>query len=383
MDSHYDYIILGSGLSGLLVAYQIANDSFFDTKSILLIDKEIKNSNDRTWCFWEKPYGEWDPILSKKWDKAFVGNSEFQKTFLLKPYFYKILRSSDFYFFIKQQLKSNDNFHFIKDDIQKWEETDEKVIVFGEKENYFGKLLFNSVFDSTTLLQQPKYPYLKQHFIGWFIETETDFFDETEVKFMDFTIPQKGNTRFMYVLPLSKKVALFEYTLFSEELLEKEEYESAIRDYLLEKGIYNYKIIEKEQGNIPMTCYPFHQKNTKRALHIGTAGGWTKPSTGFTFYNSSKKSKKLIAFLKTGKNLSSFHTKNRYWFYDLILLEVLYKNNEKGADIFGLLFKNNSVEDIFIFLNEEGTILKDLKIISSLPKLLFLKASLRALLKLF
>ena len=68
---------------------------------------------------------------------------------------------------------------------------------------------------------------------------------------MDFDIPQEQQTRFLYVLPFDEKHALVEYTLFSEELLEKEEYETGITDYLKTKGITNFKIEEKEQGNIP------------------------------------------------------------------------------------------------------------------------------------
>jgi len=199
---------------------------------------------------------------------------------------------------------------------------------------------------------------------------------------MDFTIQQDGNTRFMYVLPTSKTEALFEYTLFSEDVLEKEEYEKAIENYIQNLGINDYEIVEKEIGNIPMSCFPFHKQNSERVLFIGTAGGWTKASTGFTFFNSKKKSKKLIEFLKTNQNLSKFHHKNRYWFYDLILLEVLYQNNELGAELFGKLFQKNSIQDIFQFLNEEGTLLSDLKVMLSLPSWVFIKATFRALWKL-
>ena len=72
MSKKYDYIILGSGLSGLLSAYRMANDPWFDDKSILIIDKEIKNKNDRTWCFWEEPNSEFYSILSKTCEKAFI-----------------------------------------------------------------------------------------------------------------------------------------------------------------------------------------------------------------------------------------------------------------------------------------------------------------------
>jgi lycopene beta-cyclase len=378
----YDYIILGSGLSGLLTAYRMENDPWFDDKSILIIDKEIKNQNDRTWCFWEEPNGEFDSILSKTWEKAFIGNKDFQQSFEMNPYLYKMIRSSDFYKLVFDSISSKSNFTFINDEILSWKTIGNSVEVNGKNQTYTSNFLLNSFFDVNPILNQTNYPYLKQHFIGWFIKTKEAIFDDSEVKFMDFTIEQDGNTRFMYVLPTSKTEALFEYTLFSEDLLEKSVYEKAIQNYLQNLGITDHEIVEKESGNIPMTCFPFHKQNSERVLFIGTAGGWTKASTGFTFFNSKKQSEKLVEFLKTNQNLSKFHQKNRYWFYDLILLEVLHQNNELGAQLFGTLFQKNSIQNIFQFLNEEGTIFSDLKVMLTLPKWLFIKATFRALWKL-
>ncbi len=378
----YDYIILGSGLSGLLTAYRMANDPWFDIKSIVIIDKEIKNQNDRTWCFWEETNGEFDTVLSKTWEKAFIGNQDFQQSFEMNPYLYKMIRSSDFYKWVFDTISSKSNFSFIQDEIINWKSHTESVEVHGKNQSYSGRFLLNSFFDVNPLLNQTNYPYLKQHFIGWFIKTQGPVFDDSEVKFMDFTVEQNGNTRFMYVLPGSKTEALFEYTLFSEDVLEKSEYEKAILHYLQNLGITDYEVVEKEAGNIPMTCFPFHKQNSPRVLFIGTAGGWTKASTGFTFFNSKKQSEKLVEFLKTNQNLTQFHQKNRYWLYDLILLEVLHQNNELGAQLFGTLFQKNSMQDIFRFLNEEGTVFSDLKVMLTLPKWLFMKATFRALRKL-
>ena len=359
----------------------MANNAWFNDKSILIIDKEIKNKNDRTWCFWEKPDGEFDSVLSKTWEKAFIGNQDFQQSFDLNPYWYKMIRSSDFYKFVFDTISSKSNFLFITDEIIQWKTVENSVEITGKNQTYSCNFLLNSFFDVNPILNQMKYPYLKQHFIGWFIKTEEEIFDDSEVKFMDFTIEQDGNTRFMYVLPTSKTEALFEYTLFSEDLLEKSVYEKAIENYLQNLGILNYEIVEKEAGNIPMTCFPFYKQNSERVLFIGTAGGWTKASTGFTFLNSKKQSYILVNFLKNNQNLSLFHKKSRYWFYDLILLEVLHQNNELGADIFGELFQKNSIQDIFQFLNEEGTILSDLKVMLSLPSWVFIKATFRVLWK--
>jgi lycopene beta-cyclase len=168
---------------------------------------------------------------------------------------------------------------------------------------------------------------------------------------------------------------LVEYTLFSEKLLEKTEYEDAIKKYLEEDlGIKNYEITETEKGSIPMTCFNFAQKNTDSLLFIGTAGGWTKASTGYTFMSTSKKVKKLVTHLKSEKPLNTFNKKDKFWFYDLLLLDVLYANNALGQSIFELLFKKRSPQLIFKFLDEETSFLEDFKFISSPPPWPFMKA---------
>ena len=178
----------------------------------------------------------------------------------------------------------------------------------------------------------------------------------------------------MYVLPMSKKVALFEYTLFSKQLLGKQEYEMEIADYLRSKGIKDYTIIEKEQGVIPMTSYKFWKHNSKNVINIGTVGGWSKASTGYTFMNICKKTKSLVEFMKTDKSFRKFHKVTRFWWYDLLLLDVLSKNNAIGAKIFGLLFKRNKVQKIFKFLDEETSFGQDLTVMLSMPPFRFVGA---------
>lgn len=192
----------------------------------------------------------------------------------------------------------------------------------------------------------------------------------------------------MYVLPISKTEALVEYTLFSEKLLPKEEYENEIQLYLKKLGTKNFEILEKEQGSIPMTSYPFWRKNTKRVLNIGTAGGWTKASTGFTFRNSDKKSSELVEFLCVNSSetleslrMTSFHKRNRFWFYDLLLLDILYRHNELGSSIFSSLFRKGNPALIFKFLDEETSLLEDFQVILKCPKLPFIKALLRVIFK--
>jgi len=378
--SQYDYIITGSGASGLMLAYRMANDSFFDNSSILIIDKEKKNSDDRTWCFWENGEGEWDELLHKSWDKILFESNTYKNTIPLQSYAYKMLRSGVFYDKLWNFINTKNNIRFIEDTVVNIEGSEDGAIVETLKSKYFTTKLLNSIDLNKKYTLQKKYPVLLQHFCGWFIETNKNLFDDSTATFMDFTVDQKRNTRFMYVLPISPNKALFEYTLFSKEVLTKEEYESELLKYLAIKSITEYTITEIEQGVIPMTSYKFWEQNSKNILHIGTVGGWTKASTGYTFKNTSKKSIQLIAFLKAENDFTHFRKKTRFWWYDLLLIDVLSSYNHLGSKLFSTLFKRNSLKNVFRFLDEETIFIEDLRIMLSMPPLRFIKALFRRVL---
>lgn len=374
MSKSYDFIILGAGASGLMMAYRMANDSFFVNKSILIIDKEKKLLNDKTWCFWEEENGEWDALLHKKWDSIIFKSSIYNAEERIAPYFYKMIRSKDFYHKIWNFLSTKNNITFLAEEVKSIAQETENAKVITSENTYFSSRVINSILFDDSYQNQTKYPVLQQHFVGFFIKTTVDAFDDSSATFMDFDIPQQNNTRFMYVLPYSKKEALFEYTLFSSELLPYEDYKQAITKYLQEKGIENYTITEREQGSIPMTCYKFWNKNSENIIHVGTAGGWSKPSTGFTFKNTSKQTKRLLDFLKQGKALANFHKKTKFWFYDLLLLDILSEKNYLGSTLFAKMFKNVKTTNILKFLDEETSFTEDLKVILKMPPYNFVRA---------
>jgi lycopene beta-cyclase len=377
---HFDYIFAGSGLAALMTVCKMVLSNKFADKSILLLDFDSKKSNDRTWCFWDQNVSIWNSIKSKKWDLALFANENFKRVLDLKPYQYNQIRGLDFYNFVFESLSNQKNITFLNEKVTDINELDTHVYVATESQSYTCHYLFNSILAKETLKNQSKYPYLQQHFVGWFIKSETPIFNPEQATFMDFSVEQKGNTRFMYVLPTSENEALVEYTLFSKDLLPKEEYETEIQDYLSKLGVGNYEIIEKEQGSIPMTCYPFWKKNSKRVLNIGTAGGWTKASTGFTFKKTDHLSTSLVTFLESKSDFRTFYSKSKFWFYDLLLLDILDQKNELGSRIFSSLFQKGDTQLIFKFLDEETTFVEDIKVIWKCPKIIFIKALFRILL---
>lgn len=373
--TQYDYIIIGAGASGLMLADALGKDTFFSDTSILLLDKAAKSNNDRTWCFWEKGAGQFDAIVSNVWHHIYFGGQKVSKKFDIHPYSYKMIRGIDFYEEYLMQLNKYPNITFHQESVTQVEDYGNRVLVTSDKNQYSALKVFNSIFDYKMATHQEKYPVLQQHFLGWIVKTKSPVFNIDQATYMDFSIPQQGNTRFMYVLPFSETEALVEYTLFSKDLLPKKEYEKAISDYLKnDLNCAEFEIVDTEKGSIPMTCYDFREHHTKNIRYIGTAGGWAKPSTGYTFKSSSKKVPQLVEYLKTGKPLNQLSFKNKFWFYDLLFLDVLSKDNGKGHHIFETLFKNRNPQLIFKFLDEETSLREDVDYILGCPKLPFIKA---------
>ena len=65
IEKKYDYIICGGGATGLLLSNSFISDSFFDNKSILVIEKESKTHNDKTFSFWDDQKSVLDKIVFK------------------------------------------------------------------------------------------------------------------------------------------------------------------------------------------------------------------------------------------------------------------------------------------------------------------------------
>jgi lycopene beta-cyclase len=126
-----------------------------------------------------------------------------------------------------------------------------------------------------------------------------------------------------------------------------------------------------------MTNYSFATHENK-IINIGTAGGQTKGSSGYTFRFIQKHSAAIARSLAESGKPSFYSTsKNRFHFYDSILLYILNHRQLEGREIFERLFNKNKVTSVLKFLDNETSLIEDLSIIKSLPTVPFLNAALR------
>jgi lycopene beta-cyclase len=367
----YDYIFTGAGAAGLSLVSKMAKDPFFADKSILLIDASDKKSNDRTWCFWSYSDLGFKSAQEIKWDKLSFKTDQFLKTDPIQPYQYYHINGLNFYQEIKKEICPKDNITWTQEEVLSISHQDGLAKVRTKNTSYEGSYVFNSVFGLAN--HQIAKPKIWQHFYGLSIKTEQPFFRNHEAMLMDFSIsPNNQHVQFGYMLPFNDHEALVEFTEFSGRTIDDETYLTLVHQYLKDLGITDFEILEHEKGKIPMSMATL-ERQEHQIYHIGTVGGMTKPTTGYTFSNIQKDSDLIIEGLKKGKLKLSARSKARFTFYDRLLLGIIDDDPSKVKDIMSKLFKRNQMKHILKFLDERTSLLEEIRIFLTIPWAPFLR----------
>jgi lycopene beta-cyclase len=384
LKSHYDYIITGAGLAGLSLLMRMMQHPFFDTAQILVIDAAQKNTNDRTWCFWENEPDIFEPIVIKKWKHVSFIAPSYKSELNLSPFVYKMIRGIDLYTHVLSLAASKSNITFCTEPVLSVQTKQTGASVELKNQTLTTNKVFNSIlFEPVNLLAQKASDYfLWQHFKGFEIKTASPVFNDAVATLMDFTVDQEQGTTFMYVMPTSSTTALVEYTLFTPSILEDKKYDKAITDYIQKTyGSIDYEVTHQEFGQIPMTNFSF-SGGAGNIINMGVAGGQVKGSSGYAFHFIQEKTKAIIADVVAGKNplRALDFSQKKFGLYDAVLLRVLQDKKLDGATIFTHIFSKNPPDRVFRFLNNESSLIDDLHIMASVPTRVFLPAAIKALL---
>jgi len=349
----FNYTIIGGGCAGLSLAYELEIHKKLDNKTLAIIEPRLEYKKDKTWSFWKVSPHNFEDCVKKSWQNFSINIPNKTKYLECNDYPYQSIDSGLFYEKIINKLKQNKNISFFKD------------IKEVKLENSF---IFNSV--SVLKVNEDN---LWQHFFGVEIETKNNFFDDEIINLMDFDCEQKSSVHFFYTLPYSKNKAMVETTWLSKmNDVSQKDYDKQVKDYIENHlNLKDYKITYKEEGAIPL-FYPSYERE-KNKINIGTAGGMTRLSTGYTFLNIQEHSKYIRENIENISKTKKFEISKKYQFLDDIFLRVLKENPEMMPNIFFKMFKNSS-KTVIKFLSNKSNFLEDLSIILKMPKWTFIKA---------
>ena len=347
----FDYIIIGGGCAGLSLAYELDIHNKLNGKTLAIIEPREEYKRDKTWSFWKVSPHNFEDCVKKSWKEFSIKTPSVSKIINCGNFPYQSVDSGLFYNKVNERIKKNNNIKFFKDI---------------NNLNIKNSFIFNSVPSI-----QDTGSNLWQHFYGIEIETNEEFFNDRTLDLMDFDCDQRNNVHFFYVLPFSKNRAMIETTWLSKKDKSLRDYQSQIKSYINHLGVKDYKINFKEEGAIPL-FYPVYEKQ-KNKINIGTAGGMTRLSTGYTFLNIQEHSKYIRMNIENIHNTKKYEIGKKYQFLDKIFLRVLKKYPEKMPNIFSDMF-GVSYSATIKFLSNKSNILEDLSIIWKMPKWIFVKS---------
>ncbi|WP_250036488.1 lycopene cyclase family protein [Paractinoplanes maris] len=371
-----DLALVGGGGAASLVLAALGRRPLPGVR-VAIIDPVRKRGQDRTWAFWGTPGSVLDPLLSAGWDAVDVITAAGRRVLPLAPLRYAMLRSAPLY-----ELAGRAEEHLgalrITAPAGDLRDDGHRVVVAGTD----GVPLVRAAWVLDSRPRPPRRPGRTnwlQHFRGWWLEADRPVFDPDRAVLMDFRTPQPAQgVSFGYVLPVSDRFALVEYTEFSPSVLTGEAYDAALRDYaaLLGLDLTTLRVREVEDGVIPMTDGVFDARPSPRVVRLGTAGGATRPSTGFTFSAMVRQAEQIAREVGAGRPpLPEPPYPARHRWMDAVQLRALDRGLVDGVAFFDRLFDRNPPERVLRFLDGATSWREDLVMMGSSPLLPMTRAA--------
>ncbi|UZK57803.1 lycopene cyclase family protein [Streptomyces drozdowiczii] len=358
--SRCDVAVVGGGAAGLSLAHRLAETRAATVTVIEPPDGPARPA-ERTWCYWHAEPDGLDGAVSASWSVLRVHGADGRPvTVEPAPFTYRMVRSADFERLVHGQLARADGGQVLRataDAVRAVPGGAEVRCTLPDGSTV--NVRARRVFDSRPLpAPPPARTRLLQHFRGWFVRTTGARFDPGVADLMDFRVPQPAHgLAFGYVLPLAPDRALVEYTEFSRRPLTTEAYESALGHYCRDVLRLGALTVERtEQGVIPMTDARFPHRAGPSVFRIGTAGGATRPATGYTFAAVQRQARAVAAALRDGREAVPAPHGRRALAMDAIVLRALDTGRIDGPDFFTGLFRRVPAERLLRFLDGTATL---------------------------
>ena len=364
-----DIAVIGAGAAGLLLADELTRPGGRTPPSVALLDlprDHPRRPPARTWCFWEGAAGRFDGLLAGSWDSAGIVSPDGRLTrHPLNPLRYKMVRSPDVETWLDARPGGAAHLTRVTGPARDVADGPSGAVVAVDGPHGPLEVGARWVFDSRPRPPRPDArTTLRQHFRGWFVEADRPSFDPRLPLLMDFRVPQPpAGLAFGYVLPTSERHALVEYTVFSRDPWPAQAYDLALRDYLAQAlDVGSYRVAGVEHGVVPMTDATFPREQSRHVFRIGTAGGATRPATGYTFTAALRQARAVARAVELGaRPVPPRPHRRRHLAMDAVLLRAI-DTGRIGPAFFTGLFRRNRAASVLRFLDGDSGPLDELAI---------------------
>ena len=372
-------MILGAGCAGLSLCHYLLERGV--DAPILILDRKEAFADDRTWCFWDVEETPFSDRAIRRWNSWSVRAEGREIVHTSRRYPYLCLTGADFYESVLGKISAHANVTIrLGESVRFSKELDDGVLVVTSSGSYLAESVFDGRGlppDSEALAEARRGgAWISQQFLGLRLRSQHPVFDPDTCTLMDFSVDQGRGLRFAYVLPFDEHEALVENVYLSKNGAPPEAHRAELSGYLQDRyGLSEggYEVLGEEWGDIPMTAHRFRRRIGTRTHVVGTLGGETRPSTGYTFLRVQRYCRALATSLTgSGGDPEGVHPW-RYGPLDRVFLRLLRERPESCPGIYARMFAGTPPGPLVRFLTEESSPLDDARLIGALPKLPFLR----------
>lgn len=364
-----DLAIIGGGCAGLSLARELAKRQI--AQSVMIIEPRTHYQDDRSWCFWAPRQHALSHLVSHTWTAWLFGQQAQQNEKRgSESHPYQYIRSSDFY---QDCWKTIEQCPSIESRLGTSVLQLERHLDGWTIETDHDCLFATHVIDTRPPSpQQFAQASLYQCFLGVEIELSDEIIiDYSTIELMTDMQVVNGDYCFTYLLPFSKNRILIEHTIFSSRPVIAENLHQPLNLLLQKRGLNTASIIRTEYAILPMGL-PVEKTELPRA---GIGGGALRPSSGYGFIRIQRWARDCATQFSE-QNILTPHTASGFILshMDQLFLKVLRLQPQLTPTLFQQLLGQTDPERFIRFMNDEANVFDYLNIVSSLPKIPFIKA---------